>query len=77
MKLTTTYPHEGGCPCCREQGRCNVCGAQIQASTRCSNGRCLRCHDRVCTPGGIAGPGHGYGAPDRDALSNQTYGDEL
>jgi hypothetical protein len=55
------YPHEGACVACREAKRCNYCGKEITPSSRCTNGRCLTCHGAICTPGGITGPGHGFG----------------
>jgi hypothetical protein len=57
---TLSYPHEGGCPSCRDARRCNACGGPLDAH-RCTNGRCGRCHAAHCTPGGNTTPGHGYG----------------
>jgi len=60
-----TYPHEGGCPGCRDARVCNVCGGAFgvgKLGGRCTNGRCSRCHQEHCTPGGQTTPGHGYGA---------------
>lgn len=63
------FPHEGCCTGCWVEGRCNVCGEAFGSSAindeRCTNGRCRKCHDRVCTPGGAVGPGHGFGDPTR------------
>jgi len=65
------YPHEGGCPRCRETLLCNVCGRDLEAGPlaripkRCTNGRCIECHDAVCTPGGTDAPGHAFGSRER------------
>lgn len=56
------YPHEGGCSGCRDRRVCNACGADLRRDRgRCTNGRCERCHDEFCTPGGSTSPGHGFG----------------
>lgn len=55
------YPHMGGCPGCRELRACNYCGGSLIVRGRCNNGRCIKCHGKQCTPGGITTPGHGYG----------------
>jgi hypothetical protein len=58
------FPHAGGCGGCREERRCNVCGAiDLYAHGRCTNGRGIGCgcHGAVCTPGGDTSPGHGFG----------------
>ncbi len=60
-----SYPHEGGCPECAYHKLCNVCGEKYKLTERCTNGRCLRCHAKVCTPG-LA---HGYGFPKKVRLS--------
>jgi hypothetical protein len=55
------YPHEGGCPQCRELRVCNACGAALAGDLgRCTNGRCGKCHRTRCvmTAGGST---HGYG----------------
>lgn len=55
------YPHEGGCPRCRELRVCNYCGCSIVGdSGRCTNGRCSMCHAGICG----SGDAHGFG---RDA----------
>jgi len=64
------YPHEGGCWGCRVEMRCNVCGKEWKdrlhfIHDRCTNGRCLDCHRKVCTPGGNDSLGHGYGNPTK------------
>lgn len=58
MKTITPFPHAVACPDCRDSKVCNFCGAP---DPRCTNGRCMKCHDGVCTPGGLDGPGHGSG----------------
>lgn len=63
-----TFPHEGGCAGCRKLMQCNACAAPIYAglnarpgrSARCTNGRCMDCHRKLCTEGGNVSPGHGY-----------------
>lgn len=40
---------------------CEVCGDETDQSTRCTNQRCLACHDAHCTDGGNDSPGHGRG----------------
>lgn len=59
-----SFPHAGGCVRCRAEGRCNYCGAV--ESSRCTNGRCLSCHGKICTPGGNDSAGHGYGKVGHD-----------
>jgi hypothetical protein len=57
------YPHEGGCPECRDARVCDACGTSVRfgvGSTRCTNGRCGACHNRYCTGGGAVDTGHGY-----------------
>lgn len=44
-----------------EAGTCDACGAETTSRNRCTNGRCLKCHARHCTPGGSTSPGHGRG----------------
>lgn len=62
------HPHEGACPGCFEERRCNVCGADTRRdSGRCTNGRCGSCHQVVCTFGGETSIGHGFGRP-QDAV---------
>ena len=71
------YPHEGGCKECQRQKVCNVCGRDAsQTFGRCTNGRCLDCHQAVCTLGGSTGPGHGYGtrADAEAAWANRMRG---
>lgn len=58
------WPHAGGCVQCRRLGLCNVCGHPLMPSTRCTNGRCVQCHELVCTGGGTDSPGHGCGSPE-------------
>jgi hypothetical protein len=49
MSTTAPYPHEGGCPQCRELRVCNSCGAALAGDLgRCTNGRCGTCHRLVC-----------------------------
>lgn len=61
------WPHAPACEECRESQRCNVCGSKITRSTRCTNGRCPKCHAGVCTAGGTTHPGHGFGTlPKRE-----------
>lgn len=61
------YPHEGGCNGCQESNACNCCGMPIECqrgevgSDHCTNGRCMACHNAVCTDGGATYPGHGFG----------------
>lgn len=54
------FPHEGACTACCAAHKCNYCGGTL-ASGNCTNGRCIPCHDRVCTPGGSTSPGHDFG----------------
>jgi hypothetical protein len=58
------FPHEGGCLGCAKERRCNCCGALFgifgPGGPHCTNGRCRKCHDVHCTPGGGMSPGHGY-----------------
>lgn len=62
-KMLKLYPHPGGCECCREQKKCNACGASLLLDFgRCTNGRCSKCHRKHCTPGGATDKGHGYGS---------------
>lgn len=56
-----SFPHPGGCEHCRAARMCNACGAGLLSGERCTNGRCAKCHQTVCTPGGATSPGHGYG----------------
>lgn len=58
------YPHEGGCLGCRRMKVCNIC-AEPWGHNHCTNGRCDRCHNAVCTPGGVTSPGHGFNARER------------
>lgn len=44
---------------------CNVCGGPASRETRCTNGRCGRCHRTYCTGGGASSPGHGRIEPER------------
>lgn len=56
------YPHAGGCDGCYEARDCNACGASFDRdNNRCTNGRCGKCHNAFCTPGGSTDRGHGYG----------------
>ncbi len=60
------YPHEHGCQGCYLAKRCAVCGTSIDVTfegglPHCTNGRCMQCHTKHCTGGGVSGPGHGYG----------------
>lgn len=60
------YPHGHGCQGCFEAKRCAVCGTSIDVTfegglPHCTNGRCMQCHTKHCTGGGVSGPGHGYG----------------
>jgi hypothetical protein len=32
----------------------------LPLSDRCTNGLCITCHAKCCTPGGQTGPGHNY-----------------
>ena len=57
---TTNFPHEGGCPGCCAEGRCNACGHRLTPGEGCTNGRCRYCHGGVCTNQGLS---HGYGHP--------------
>lgn len=57
------FPHSGGCPTCRSERRCSQCGGTFNRGDLCTNGRCLTCCRDECTPGGVTGPGHGYGRP--------------
>lgn len=59
--LVDGYPHAGGCAGCREHRVCNVCGGDFDRVGNCTNGRCGRCHQAVCTMGGATSPGHGFG----------------
>lgn len=46
----------------RKQVRaCEVCGEPTSSGSRCTNGRCPKCHVEHCTPGGATSPGHGRG----------------
>lgn len=55
------YPHEGGCEKCADLKLCNGCGTPIPSSAgRCTNGRCLECHQTYCGLGGSIGLGHGF-----------------
>ena len=62
------FPHEGCCGECRKLRQCNACGAPIYGglrsqpgrSSRCTNGRCMKCHRHYCTEGGSVSPGHGF-----------------
>lgn len=39
--------------------KCKVCDTDIPTpGTRCTNGVCLDCHRRYCSPGGATYPGH-------------------
>lgn len=40
---------------------CITCGVETVSASRCTNGRCLPCHERHCTPGGSTSPGHRLG----------------
>ena len=40
------------------RGVCVVCGGPAPRESRCTNGRCNRCHVTHCTPGGATSPGH-------------------
>lgn len=62
FRTANAYPHEGGCAECAHHKKCNVCGQRITPSSRCTNGRCAKCHAKVCTPGGITSDGHGFGS---------------
>lgn len=55
------YPHEGACQECRAALDCNYCGGPALRATRCTNGRCSKCHATICTPGGVTESGHGFG----------------
>lgn len=70
----TEYPHEGGCVGCRAARLCNACGASVTRFARCTNGRCLTCHAKHCTPGGDTSPGHGYGEIGRQAAERMKEG---
>lgn len=61
MPPLNPYPHEGCCPGCRDARTCNACGNLATPGTRCTNGRCMRCHATYCTPGGATSRGHGIG----------------
>lgn len=54
------YPHAGACAECRQRRECNYCGKALDRN-RCTNGRCGSCHRDICTSGGVASPGHGFG----------------
>lgn len=57
------YPHQGGCPGCRDARVCNVCGTSVAFAigvSRCTNGRCGACHHRYCTGGSDVAGDHGY-----------------
>jgi hypothetical protein len=73
------FPHVGGCPRCREIALCNVCGCDLEAirgtPKRCTNGRCINCHNTVCTPGEIDAPGHGFGSRERAERAAQREGE--
>jgi hypothetical protein len=43
---------------------CEVCGTPTERRTRCTNGRCLKCHRAHCTPGGVTSPGHARRWPE-------------
>ena len=71
------YPHGGGCVACRMIHVCNACGGSIiyfHSHSRCTNGRCMSCHRRFCTPGGGTSPGHGYGNPTPEAVAKEIRG---
>jgi hypothetical protein len=67
--LGEPYPHDGGCSECRSRQVCNVCGYLLSGGV-CTNGRCLFCHGRVCTPGGETAPGHGFGSRGAAVLAS-------
>lgn len=63
------WPHEAGCSLCKADKMCSVCGTSIEdPAGRCTNGRCLKCHAGVCTPGGDQSPGHGFGTREQAIL---------
>jgi hypothetical protein len=61
MHSDIRYPHERACAECRALELCNCCGRPAPRDSRCTNGHCSRCHQAVCTAGGIGGPNHGSG----------------
>lgn len=55
--MINPYPHEPACPDCRQAKRCNYCGDY--ANNRCTNGRCMVCHPKICS--GKTHEEHGFG----------------
>jgi hypothetical protein len=48
---------------------CVVCDKPTPtALTRCTNGACIECHRRFCSPGGSTSPGHGINIGDARAI---------
>lgn len=57
------FPHPARCIDCSALGLCSLCGLPATASECCGNGRCVPCHQAVCSPGSpMRGP-HGIGTP--------------
>lgn len=57
-RVSDRFPHNGGCPACRYENRCNYCGEKLKH--HCTNGRCGSCHVSVCTSA-VGLRGHGFG----------------
>ncbi len=56
--------------------KCVVCDVPIPTLLdRCTNGCCIRCHNRFCTSGGTVAPGHNLNVVDaRRIMHTATKG---